>query len=97
MTLDKFDTGTPRNPFRDHTMRQQYAAAVFMYRTRHYNLFWPTGGRKSGSSMANFFWHGWDNLMVHQWDTKSKQMLGYAYWRAGRDLQEDSTRHLVTA
>ena|SRR3974390_2853654 len=90
VNLITFDTGQPRNPFRDRTMRKEYAAAVLMWRQKHKNFFLANGDRHQGNNFAGFFWRGWDNLMAAQWDRASKQIIGYAYWRAGRDLARSS-------
>ena len=84
---------TPRNPFRDRTMRQNYDAAVKVYRMRHRDLFIPqTGERRRsgnyGSTFARCFWHGFDDVATpgERQDRAWRQTIGYAFWRAGRDL-----------
>lgn len=80
-----------RNPFRDPTLRREFDAAVQAYRLRHRDLF-IDGKRRSntdrtiGSSFAQMFWNGYDNIQMGGGfiDAASRQMLGYADYRAGQ-------------
>ncbi len=81
---NRYETGTPRNPFRDITMRKEYAAAVMMFNARHRNFF-LNGQPGKGNAFANNFWRGWNNV-TENWDAASRQTLAWAYRRAGRDL-----------
>ena len=83
------------NRFKDVTMRREYDAAMHMFWSKHRNLFQSTGERSTGSSMASFFWQGYDGkVMGIGWDAASKKMIGYAYWRAGQDAKHLHEREL---
>lgn len=86
------------NQFKDPTMRQQYNAAIYAFKTKHRNLFLLGANplkrvRRSspnyGNAMAEFFWKGYDGILIGAgWDAASRQMVGYAYWRAGQDVRK---------
>ena len=80
------------NKFRNQLMRQQYDSAVQMFKTKHRNLFWNEDRRGAnrisyGSSIAESFWKGFDDLEIGRGytDKASRETLGYAYYRAGQD------------
>ena len=77
--------------FKDKFMRDNYEAALTVFRTRHRDLFLPSGERRRspnlGSSFAQAFWGGYDNLCVGQY-RYPKNTLAYAYWKAGKDCAE---------
>lgn len=75
-----------RNPFRDRMMRDVYDNAVQAFDEKRRLLFFPDGSRCLGNGFASFFWRGYDGVTPGQWDRASKRMLGYAAWRAGRDI-----------
>lgn len=84
------------NPFRNPILRREYDAAVKAYSLRHRDLFLPPSGvrrsaanRTIGSSFAFYFWQGYDEAAspIHaRWDAASRQIIGWAYYRAGRDI-----------
>lgn len=78
------------NRFRDPTMRREYDAVVEMFHQEHRNLF-HQGTPTRGSSLAGQFWHGFNgtSLGAGFTDRASKEMLAYAYWRAGRDMRAE--------
>ncbi len=91
MEATKVAAHTPGNRFRDHTMRQQYDAAVRAFETKHRDLF-VNGTRRTvggyGSSFASAFWHGYDGDtkgVACMSDKASRSTLAYAYYRAGQD------------
>lgn len=77
-----------RNPFYNAVMRRAYAEAAHAYATRHRTLFLDDGTPTRGNGVAGPFWNGFNGLQVGQWDSASRKMLAYAYWRAGRDAAQ---------
>lgn len=87
-----------KNPFRDRTMRREYDAAVRAYESKHQDLF-VKGERRTpggyGSSFASFFWNGFDGKtkgVACMSDRASRSMIGYAYYRAGKDCAKAQHR-----
>jgi hypothetical protein len=73
------------NGFKDKTMRREYDAGVRMWETKDRNLFYPDGTICRGSSFAVYFWDGFNKTGRQDYDPKSRQMTGFAYFRAGQD------------
>lgn len=73
------------NPFRDKTMRKEFDAAIFGFNTRHRNFIRDNGTRCYGNGCASAFWEGFDDQQPDKWaDRASRQMIAYAYYRAGQ-------------
>lgn len=79
-----------RNPFKDTTMRREFDASVRAYNMKHANLFRKDGTQANGSSFASFFWKGFNgtNFGAGFTDRASRQMIGYAYYRAGQLIRK---------
>ena len=76
------------NHFRNPTMKACFAAAVRGFETRHKDFFHAGGTPNRGNSPAGYFWRGYEGAMAGTWDAASKQMMGYAYWKAGVACRE---------
>ena len=83
------------NRFRDRAMRAAYARALTAYAERHPNLFLASGRRNTGNAPASWFWRGYDHAFPGRWDPGSRQMLAYAWWRAGQDVHNRERRPIA--
>ena len=77
-----------RNPFRNPTMRGQFAALIHCYEIKHRDLIRSDGSRNTGNSLATNFWRGYDNSRPEQWDAESRKMLAYSCYRAGQLIRK---------
>lgn len=78
------------NRFRDKVLKREYDNAMAAYRAHNRTLFNTDGTRSKGNSIAGFFWLGYDGKVQGSGfvDRASRQMVGYAYWRAGQDARK---------
>ncbi|PSL90785.1 hypothetical protein C7U57_28640 [Pseudomonas sp. R9.37] len=78
------------NRFRNKSLRDQYAAMVDAYRSRHNGLFTEAGQPHRGSGLALAFWNGFDSVsMGTGFGTKAERSSpAYACWRAGQDCKK---------
>lgn len=89
----------PGNHFRNRVMRAQYDGAVKAFEMKHRDLFLPDGTPRRtsnmtiGSSFASYFWHGYNGTLIGRGftDAASREMLGYAIYRAGQDCAAKET------
>jgi hypothetical protein len=76
------------NPFRDKTMRACYDKVIAAYEGNHKDIVTPRGTRHRGNSIASMFWRGYDGIRPEQWTDADKRTMGWAYYRAGRDVRK---------
>lgn len=78
------------NKFKNLLMRGEYDVTMQAYLTKHRNLFHQDGSRNTLNSVGMMFWRGFDgtNLGAGFVDAASKNILAYAYWRAGQDASK---------
>ena len=84
------------NRFQTPGLRKQYDVCVKMYKERERTLFYPDGNRCVGSSIASYFWRGFDGVQLN-WDAASRQWFAYAAYRAGEDMKKDDDKALEKA
>lgn len=75
------------NRFRNPTMRAQYDILVKAYNDKSVHLFHKDGSQKRGSSIATYFWKGFNDTPTN-WCRESKTWVAYACFRAGQDMAE---------
>jgi hypothetical protein len=78
-----------RNPFKIDYSRRNFDGVVKAYETKGRMLFYPDGSRCNGNSFAADFWRGYDGINAKQWDTESRKMLGYVFFRAGQLVRKN--------
>lgn len=78
------------NRFRNKSLRDQYAAMVDAYRSRHSGLFTEAGQPHRASGLALAFWNGFDGVsMGTGFSTRAERSSpAYACWRAGQDCKK---------
>jgi len=90
------------NRFKNHVMRKEYEVASYCWRIKHRDLFRNGEPYRHGSSFANFFWAGYDGRIPSGCgrgftDRASREMIGYAWYRAGQDCAGEAQKASKTA
>lgn len=77
---------TVTNPFRRISMQTAFHVLVEAYKGGRAVLFTADGKEHRGNSLADMFWRGFHDktLGAGFTDRASREMLAYAYWRAGQ-------------
>jgi hypothetical protein len=79
------------NRFRNKDMRANYDCAVENYRNGS-NLLFYKGNRHRGNAWATTFWWGFDGVARERWDSKSRKMTSWAWYRAGEDMAKEENK-----
>ena len=79
-----------RNPFRTKPLRMQFDAMLKAHGNNHPDLFRPDGSQRIGSSIAEYFWRGYNGIRMGAGfnDRDSKQTFAYACFRAGESVRK---------
>lgn len=75
------------NRFKDPMLKDMYDGCIKHYDRRGGDFFAKDGSQKKGSTLATFFWRGY-NGVPQNWDAASKRAPIYACYRAGQDIKK---------